>query len=325
MELIERYLQAVKSGLPSKQSDDIVQELRDSILSQVEERESTLGRPLGESEIMDILKRMGSPMVLAGRYGGRRHVIAGSLFTIYWKVLSFALSIALVAHAATSIALAASGKPLMESLAVFIRFPGVALKVFAIVTLVFGALDLLGTKLRPCDHWDPSQLPPLTKKPARKSKFDLVAQLIMKTVFSAWWLTGLHYQYLVFGPGAAFMRFGPIWLKIYPLFVIAASVDIGITAIALMRPDLVQPGRVMRLLKHGLGLLILFLLANSSVLFVPTDLRNADWEHVVTSINFGLHIGLVVAIVATVVNFVRDTVRFVRGRFADQRSIAMGS
>lgn len=325
MELIERYLQAVKAGLPGKQSDDIVQELRDSILSQVEERESTLGRSLTENEVMDILKKMGSPMVLAGRYGRHRHIIAGSLFTIYWKVLSFALSIALVAHAATSIALAASGKPLTDSLSVFIRFPGVALKVFAIVTLVFAALDLLGTKIRPCDHWDPSQLPPLTKKPARKSTFDLVAQLIMKTVFSAWWLTGLHYQYLVLGPGAAFMRFGPIWLKIYPLFVIAASIDIGITAFALMRPDPVQPGRVLRLMKHALGLLILFLLANSSNLFVPTDVTNAEWEHVVTTINFGLHIGLVVAIVATLVNFVRDGVRFIRQLFAHEQPAVMGS
>jgi hypothetical protein len=39
MELIERYLQAVKFALPKKQQDDIVRELRDSILSQVEERE----------------------------------------------------------------------------------------------------------------------------------------------------------------------------------------------------------------------------------------------------------------------------------------------
>ena len=127
MELVERYLQAVKAALPGKQSDDIVQELRDSILSQVEERESTLGRPLNSSEIAEILKKMGNPMTLASRYGGRRQIIGGSLFTIYWKVLTWALTIALVAHAATSIAIAASGKPFGESLAVFFHFPGVAL------------------------------------------------------------------------------------------------------------------------------------------------------------------------------------------------------
>ena len=324
MELVERYLQAVKAALPGKQSDDIVQELRDSILSQVEERESTLGRPLNSSEIAEILKKMGNPMTLASRYGGRRQIIGGSLFTIYWKVLTWALTIALVAHAATSIAIAASGKPFGESLAVFFHFPGVALKVFAIVTLVFAALDLLGARLRPCDHWDPFKLPALVKKPARKSKFDLVVQLVLQAVFSAWWLTGLHYQYLVLGPGANFIRFGPIWLKIYPLFVVAASIDIGLTALALMRPDWVQPARAVRLLKHALGLLLLFLLANASTLFVPADVNRVEWQPVVRSINFGLHIGLVAAIVATLVNFVRDGVRFVRHLFAHEQQAAMG-
>jgi hypothetical protein len=323
MELVERYLQAVKAALPGKQSDDIVQELRDSILSQVEERESTLGRPLNSSEIAEILKKMGNPMTLASRYGGRRQIIGGSLFTIYWKVLTWALTIALVAHAATSIAIAASGKPFGESLAVFFHFPGVALKVFAIVTLVFAALDLLGARLR-CDHWDPFKLPALVKKPARKSKFDLVVQLVLQAVFSAWWLTGLHYQYLVLGPGANFIRFGPIWLKIYPLFVVAASIDIGLTALALMRPDWGQPARAVRLLKHALGLLLLFLLANASTLFVPADVNRVEWQPVVRSINFGLHIGLVAAIVATLVNFVRDGVRFVRHLFAHEQQAAMG-
>ena len=324
MELVERYLQAVKAALPGKQSDDIVQELRDSILSQVEERESTLGRPLNSSEIAEILKKMGNPMTLASRYGGRRQIIGGSLFTIYWKVLTWALTIALVAHAATSIAIAASGKPFGESLAVFFHFPGVALKVFAIVTLVFAALDLLGARLRPCHHWDPFKLPALVKKPARKSKFDLVVQLVLQAVFSAWWLTGLHYQYLVLGPGANFIRFGPIWLKIYPLFVVTASIDIGLTALALMRPDWGQPARAVRLLKHALGLLLLFLLANASTLFVPADVNRVEWQPVVRSINFGLHIGLVAAIVATLVNFVRDGVRFVRHLFAHEQQAAMG-
>ena len=40
MELMDRYLQAVRFALPKSQRDDIVQELKDSLLSQIEERES---------------------------------------------------------------------------------------------------------------------------------------------------------------------------------------------------------------------------------------------------------------------------------------------
>ena len=50
MELVDRYLQAVKAALPKGNQDDIVQELKDSILSQVEEKEAALGRPLNEDE-----------------------------------------------------------------------------------------------------------------------------------------------------------------------------------------------------------------------------------------------------------------------------------
>ena len=46
MELIERYLQALKFALPQKQRDDIIKELRDSILSQIEEKEAEVGHPL---------------------------------------------------------------------------------------------------------------------------------------------------------------------------------------------------------------------------------------------------------------------------------------
>jgi hypothetical protein len=46
MELIERYLQAVKFWLPKRQKDDIIAELSGDIYSQIEEREAALGRAL---------------------------------------------------------------------------------------------------------------------------------------------------------------------------------------------------------------------------------------------------------------------------------------
>ena len=119
------------------------------------------------------------------------------------------------------------------------------------------------------------------------------------------------------------MRFGPIWMKIYPLFVVTALIDIGLTTTALLRPDWSQPRRAVRLVKHALGLLILFLLANASNLFVPADFNNAEWEPVVRSVNMGLHIGLVVGVIATLINFVRDGVRFVRQLFAHEQQAVM--
>ena len=55
MDWMERYLQAVKFALPKSQQEDITRELRDSILSQIEERESALGRALTEDEQLALL------------------------------------------------------------------------------------------------------------------------------------------------------------------------------------------------------------------------------------------------------------------------------
>ena len=46
MELLDRYLQAIKTFLTGKNQDDILLELRESLLSQIEEKEQSLGRPL---------------------------------------------------------------------------------------------------------------------------------------------------------------------------------------------------------------------------------------------------------------------------------------
>ena len=48
MQLIDRYLQAVKWMLPRKQQDDVVRELNDEILSRVEEKEDALALLLTE-------------------------------------------------------------------------------------------------------------------------------------------------------------------------------------------------------------------------------------------------------------------------------------
>src|SRR5215469_5308584 len=201
MDWIERYLQAVKFALPKSQQEDITRELRDSILSQIEERESALGRALTEDDQLDLLKKLGSPTQLASRYSPARALIGTAILPIYWKVLKAALMIALVVVAATSIAIAAAGRPLRESLHAFLDYPHLAITVFAWVTLAFAVLEFFGAKLGVSDRWDPRQLPPLTKERPPRSRAELIAQLLIQSVFAVWWLTGLHYQQLIFGPG----------------------------------------------------------------------------------------------------------------------------
>jgi hypothetical protein len=84
MDLIEEYLKAVAALLPRAHRDDIVAELRDTILTRKEEREDQLGRPLTFEETEALLREIGHPLVVAARYGeGPQHVVGPMLYP-YW-------------------------------------------------------------------------------------------------------------------------------------------------------------------------------------------------------------------------------------------------
>src|SRR5579863_7811492 len=87
MELLDRYLKAVKFWLPSEQKQDIIAELSEDLRSQIEDKESELGRPLNDADVDAILKKLGPPMLVAQRYLQPRYLIGAALFPMYWFVL----------------------------------------------------------------------------------------------------------------------------------------------------------------------------------------------------------------------------------------------
>ena len=76
MNVIDRYLLAVRVFLPRATQRDIITELSEDIRSRVEDREAGLGRALTDAEQECFVKELGHPALLAGRYGPRRHLIA---------------------------------------------------------------------------------------------------------------------------------------------------------------------------------------------------------------------------------------------------------
>jgi len=325
MELIDRYLQAVKFSLPMAQRDDIIKELRDSILSQIEEKEAALGRQLTKDEQVELLKKLGSPMQLASRYGKQQHVIGATMFPIYWKVLKAALGLAFLVQAAASIAMAAAGKPFTASLGALLHYPSVALSVFGWVTIVFAAMDFFGAKIRVSDRWDPRKLPPLVKSDPRKSRFELIARLVIQIIFGVWWLAGLHYQYLIFGPGIALLKFGPVWHTIYPVFVVIVLVDVMFTAAMIARPHWTQGRHVALLVMSALGLIVLYFLISAPELFVASDPSSAESLSLVKTINYALHMGLLIAAIVNVVNIVKEAIRLIGWSFGRAHQASVGS
>src|SRR5215472_16193844 len=117
MELLDRYLKAVARALPAAQREDIIRELSEDIRSEMEEKESQLGRELTEAEQEGVLRQRGNPLLVAARYrqdhrtlAFGRQLIGPILFPFYIKVLSFNLGLTLIVIATIFVALGMSGE-----------------------------------------------------------------------------------------------------------------------------------------------------------------------------------------------------------------------
>jgi hypothetical protein len=157
MQLVDRYLQSVKTCLQAAQADDIIKELSENISAQIEDKESELNRSLTETEIEAILKQHGHPLLVASRYRQEqrsvsfgRQIIGPALFPFYIRVLKFNLGLTSVVLLVIFAGLFAGGQPIGHSLQVFLYQ---LLIQFAIVTLIFWLMDKHFTRFP--DRWDP--------------------------------------------------------------------------------------------------------------------------------------------------------------------------
>jgi hypothetical protein len=217
MDLLERYLQAVRKHLPWERQDDILAELRANLEAQLEDRESEVGRPLTRVEMEAWLKEIGSPMKVAGRYQPQQYVIGPGLYPTFWYVLRLALTWSFVVYLiVTAVEMAVAPHGGMRSvIGVVFRLPGVLLTTAAWVTLVFAILEALVTRwpgrfpalnLAGLD-WDPGSLPPVEagrggSKPRRYA--EAVAEVIFRFVFVGWLLLWPRHPFLVLGPGMVY-------------------------------------------------------------------------------------------------------------------------
>jgi hypothetical protein len=107
MDLLERYLQAVRAYLPNTQQDDILKELGENLRAQMEDKETEIGRPLNEDDVAAVLKKHGHPIFVAARYRQTRHLIGSTLFPVYWFVMKIILAFVGIGYAISALVLIA--------------------------------------------------------------------------------------------------------------------------------------------------------------------------------------------------------------------------
>jgi hypothetical protein len=163
VDLVERYLRAVALLLPKTQREDITAELRDLILSRIEARSETLGRPLTDAETEEELHAIGHPIEVASRYrSGPNHAVGPALYPYYVFALKIAIALLLVFSAvalvARTIASGDLGLALSATLASVISGAVVLVGAATIVAMLIEHLNL---KPQFLENWKVRDLPML--------------------------------------------------------------------------------------------------------------------------------------------------------------------
>jgi hypothetical protein len=93
MNLVQRYIQAVKIELPSSQREDIGRELQSTIQEELEALAERNGRTPSEAEVGEYLRRLGHPVQVASRYWPRRSLVSEAAYPLYKQALMVVLSV----------------------------------------------------------------------------------------------------------------------------------------------------------------------------------------------------------------------------------------
>lgn len=312
MDLIDRYLQAVRRFLPVSARDDIASELADDIHSEMKDQEAHLGRPMTEDEVSGMLTMRGHPFLLAQRYRTRYVLIGPSLVPFYWQTLKAALALAFLVIVIITAVFAANGAPPTELLRRLAGFFDVAIYVFAWVTIFFAGLDMAQARLHLFDTWNPRTLPALT--PERdKGPGASFAELVGAGVFLIWWLAVPHYPWIMLGPAASLFAFSSAWHTLYVPATVPIVVSLLLQVVVLVRPQWTWLGRSRRLITNLLSVGAILLLLGAGDLVVAVGGSPVD-AHALALVNKGVTLSLTVTLLVLGIQVGLDARRLVRLR-----------
>jgi len=328
MELLDRYLQAVRKYLPLRRQDDIIAELRANMESQIEDSESELGRSLTQGEFDDFLRKMGHPMVVASRYQPQQYLIGPTMFPMYVYVLRLALLwafiVCMIVAAVVTPLTNGTGGAVVEAL---FRTPGILIQTAAWITLVFAAFEFARTRYpNVCPQieglnksWNPSTLPPLEKDSLREGKprsfAQAVAEIIFSVLFLGWVLLIPHYPFLLLGPGVAILhvspyQLAPIWWTFFGWIVALGIMQIVAKCIDLARGSWERPSRIQQIAFKIVGLIpVLVLLAAPGHIYVFLKNSAVDQARLgqnLDQVNNAIHLGFSVICAIVVLQLAFD-------------------
>jgi hypothetical protein len=338
MDLLDRYLAAVAALLPKSQREDIVAELRDTLLNQMEEKEAELGRPLTAKEREAVLKAFGHPIAVAGRFGPTQSLIGPEIYPFYVfgvkVLLVVAAVVSLIPLVISTITDPGSAADPARFLSSFINS---GLTMIGVATVLGVAFERGWIPRTGFTDWKVADLPILddlglglgkqglgkkglfpTKGPLER-RFEALLEAILTALFILWW-TGLvqaPWSNHITGGDMA-LRPGPVWATLYWPILAMAGLQLVSSLVGLLRPAWVRARAALEVAGSvaGLALATVLLQAGRLVVVASEGARGADAEAIAglqKALDLSFHLTTVVMIVVFVVKIAIDLWRLFRG------------
>jgi len=264
MELLDRYLQAVRFWLPKTQKQDIIAELSEDLQSQIDEKEAASGRALSQDEQVEMLKRFGPPMMVAGRYLPPQQLMPPAMFMLYrfivkLVVLWVMLPLFVIISAAPFFASQNHTAALVATVVSYLQA-----SVFAVgmITIAFGLL----AKYQPAmglDKWDPRKLPQVRtpRDPTHIPRFGSANEAIWNLLFALWWIDFFRIP-IGYGQQAEVVRVTmvPVWHNFFWPILAVIVTSMCLAAVNFVRPWWTRARASVRLVIDAAALVISLLL-----------------------------------------------------------------
>jgi hypothetical protein len=292
MELVDRYLQAVKFWLPRKQKDDIIAELSEDLRSQIEDKHSELGHPLTDADVEAILKRCGAPMAVAGRYLPQRSLIGPTLFPIYNVVIRSLILYFLLPWLLLWLGIAIFSPDFRAD------HPGAALFLsldpwwlactysLFFCTLAFALLDRSQMRSQLVKEWNPRSLP-VVRDPNQIPRGATLSEITFSVATLAIWVQFGAFQnvFHFFGVTATV---SPRWQYLFWALTVFSLAAIGLACLNLVNPRWTRLSASLRLGIDFYSCAVIYWICKANLVqsLTSNDLSPADAVKLVNTINF---------------------------------------
>ena len=280
MEIIERYIYAIKRRLPGKMSDDIAAEIESLLYDELEEKFGNKDT-YSKEEVEEVMIEMGHPREVAERYrGGKQYLIGPEIFPIYKMIASIvlgAVTLGLVISFIVS-AFTIEATTAWDSIKPFFGFfPSLFASWTSAIgglTIVFAIIEhfatLEGKDIDFSEGWKPSDLPELPEE----KEIVRLWEPIVSMVFIIVWLILLnsyvytqgailesleHVTFLPILNFEALQQFLPVWN-----LSIGLSLALQIVYIVTRKHTLFT--RIFEIVLNLLGIAILVMILNGPAL-----------------------------------------------------------